>query len=100
LWDCTQVYTGSPGTFIKNEETFYVAPGSASVFELSTLVPGKYSVVDHAIWRVPKGALGYLHVKPIVAPSDCLPQLPSGAFTCKNPGSWPFDIFSPIAFVN
>lgn len=92
-----KVYTGSSETFVKNEETFYVAPGSASVFELSTLVPGTYSVVDHALWRVPKGTLGFLHVNARVTAS-CSTKLPSGAFTCTNPGSWPFDIFSPIAF--
>lgn len=79
-----KVYTGSPDTFVKNEETVYVAPGSASVFEFETLVPGKYLLVDHALWRVPKGALGFLNVNQTVAP------------TRSNPfGSWPLDLYYP-----
>ncbi|MDA8235724.1 MAG: multicopper oxidase domain-containing protein [Clostridia bacterium] len=70
-----RVILGSPETPVKNAETIYVAPGSAAVFELTTLVPGKYLLVDHALWRVPKGALGYLHV--------------------EKTGPWPHDIYSP-----
>jgi nitrite reductase (NO-forming) len=58
-----KVYTGSRKTFVENEETVYVAPGSAAVFELVTPVPGKYLLVDHALFRVPKGAAGLLHVR-------------------------------------
>ena len=47
-----KVYTGSPETFILNEETWYVPPGSVSVFELTTDVPGTYRLVDHALYRV------------------------------------------------
>lgn len=68
-----KVYTGHPDTFIKNEETVYVAPGSAAVFEFKALVPGKYLLVDHSLWRAYKGALGILQVQ------KTLP--------------WPFDIY-------
>ncbi len=57
-----KVYTGSPETFILNEETWYVPPGSVSVFELTTDVPGTYLLVDHALYRVGKGAGGFLIV--------------------------------------
>lgn len=57
-----RVYTGSPETFIMNEETWYVPPGSVSVFEFSPDVPGTYLLVDHALYRVGKGAVGYLIV--------------------------------------
>ncbi|HSL22869.1 MAG TPA: multicopper oxidase domain-containing protein [Vicinamibacterales bacterium] len=70
------VYTGSRSTAVENEETVYVAPGSAAVFELSTPVPGQYLLVDHALFRVPKGAAGFMHV------------------TKKK---WPLDIYSPEA---
>jgi nitrite reductase (NO-forming) len=76
-----QVYTGHPSTPIRNEETVYVAPGSAAVFELTALVPGKYLLVDHALFRVPKGATGFLWVDP-----QC-----HDVNTC----AWPKDIFSP-----
>ena len=59
----------------RNEETVYVPPGSAAMFELSTPVPGTYFIVDHALFRVPKGALGFLNVEQ-VAP-------------------WPEEIYSP-----
>ncbi len=70
-----KVYKGHHRDFARNEETVYVPPGSAAVFELSTPVPGKYLIVDHALFRVPKGAAGYLHVDQI--------------------GDWPDHIYSP-----
>lgn len=57
-----RVYTGHPDTLIKDEETVYVAPGSAAVFELTTPVPGEYILVDHALWRAANGAMGILRV--------------------------------------
>lgn len=82
-----RVYTGSRKTSVENEETLYVAPGSAAVFELSAPVPGQYLLVDHALWRVPKGAAGFMHVecRTPVAPGEPCP-------------TWPNDIYSPEAF--
>jgi nitrite reductase (NO-forming) len=60
IWD--KVYTGHHKDFVRNEETVYVPPGSAAVFELSTPVPGQYLIVDHALWRVPQGAGGFMWV--------------------------------------
>lgn len=57
-----RVYSGSPDTVIENEETWYVPPGSVSVFEFLTDVPGTYLLVDHALYRVGKGAGGALVV--------------------------------------
>ncbi len=57
-----KVYSGSPDTFIANEETWYVPPGSVSIFEFSLDVPGNYLLVDHALYRVGKGAGGLLKV--------------------------------------
>jgi nitrite reductase (NO-forming) len=57
-----KVYTGSPETPILNEETWYVPPGSVSVFEFGVDVPGTYLLVDHALYRVGKGAAGVLAV--------------------------------------
>lgn len=57
-----KVYPGSPETYIGNEETWYVPPGSVSVFEMSLDVPGTYLLVDHALYRVLKGAAGALNV--------------------------------------
>ena len=55
-----KVYSGSPDTFVANEETWYVPPGSVSIIEFKLDVPGKYLLVDHALWRVAKGAAGVL----------------------------------------
>lgn len=57
-----KVYTGSPDTYTLNEETWYVPPGSVATFELTPNVPGDYLLVDHALYRVGKGAGGILHV--------------------------------------
>jgi nitrite reductase (NO-forming) len=70
-----KVYKGHLKDFIRNEETVYVPPGSAAVFDLQTPVPGEYLIVDHALFRVPQGALGILHVDPV--------------------GPFPLDIYSP-----
>ena len=57
-----KVYSGLPETYILNEETWYVPPGSVSTFELSLEEPGTYLLVDHALYRVSKGAAGILQV--------------------------------------
>lgn len=57
-----RVYSGSPETPIKNEETWYVPPGSVSTFEFKLNEPGRYTLVDHALFRIAKGALGVLMV--------------------------------------
>jgi nitrite reductase (NO-forming) len=57
-----KVLSGSPNTPIQNEETWYVPPGSMSIFEFKLDEPGQYTLVDHALWRVAKGAAGLLTV--------------------------------------
>ncbi len=84
-----RVIKGSKQTPELNEETVYVAPGSAATFEMSALVPGQYLLVDHALFRVPKGAGGHMHVLP-----ECASISNPGSWTC---GGWPFSIFSPPA---
>lgn len=48
-----------PGQFV---QTANVPPGSATVVDMKMLVPGTYTLVDHAIFRLDKGAVGYLNV--------------------------------------
>jgi nitrite reductase (NO-forming) len=43
-------------------QTVLVAPGGAAIVEFKVDVPGDYKLVDHAISRVSKGAVGTLHV--------------------------------------
>ena len=44
-------------------QTTLVPPGGATVVEFSLEVPGTYTLVDHAIFRIEKGAVGYLNVE-------------------------------------
>lgn len=69
-----KVYTGAPDTFVRNEETWYVPPGSVSTFELTLDEPGTYLLVDHALFRAGKGALGYLQVSGTHDPAIYSPQ--------------------------
>lgn len=48
-----------PGRFI---QTVAVPPGGSSIVDLHMLVPGTYALVDHAIFRLDKGCVGYLNV--------------------------------------
>ena len=57
-----RVFSGSPDTFVANEEVWYVPPGSVSAFDFKLDVPGQYLLVDHALYRVSKGAAGVLVV--------------------------------------
>jgi copper-containing nitrite reductase len=44
-------------------QTTLVAPGSSTVVEFQTNVPGNLTLIDHAIFRLDKGAVGFLMVK-------------------------------------
>ena len=44
-------------------QTTLVPAGGATVVEFDLEVPGNYTLVDHAIFRVEKGAVGYLQVE-------------------------------------
>ncbi|HEX9780678.1 MAG TPA: copper-containing nitrite reductase [bacterium] len=47
----------------RSVQTTLVPPGGAAVVEFTVEVPGTYTLVDHAIFRVEKGAVGYLQVE-------------------------------------
>lgn len=51
-----------------NIQTTFVPPGGASVMEFQPRVPGSYTLVDHAIFRVDRGAMGVLNVEGPPAP--------------------------------
>ncbi|PHH65583.1 hypothetical protein CDD81_2018 [Ophiocordyceps australis] len=42
--------------------TISVPPGGVSIVDLTMVVPGTYTLVDHAIFRIDKGAVGFLNV--------------------------------------
>jgi len=51
-----------------NVQTTLVPSGSASTVEFVPQVPGNYTLVDHAIFRVDRGAMGTLSVEGAAAP--------------------------------
>ncbi len=69
-----KVYSGSPETFTANEEAWYVPPGSVSTFEMHLDEPGRYLLVDHALYRTQKGAAGYLDVTGEWDPEVYMPE--------------------------
>lgn len=73
-----KVFTGDPETFIASEEVWYVPPGSMAAFEFTLDVPGEYVLVDHALYRVTKGASGILNVAGEHDPSIYDPPAPPG----------------------
>ena len=46
-----------------NIQTTLIPSGSASTVEFKVEVPGDFTLVDHSIFRINKGALGQLHVE-------------------------------------
>jgi nitrite reductase (NO-forming) len=54
---------GSLSNPTENVQTTLVPSGSASVVEFQVNVPGDYTLVDHAIFRMIRGAAGTLHVE-------------------------------------
>lgn len=48
-----------PGQFVS---TVSVPPGGSTIVDMKMMVPGTYTLVDHAIFRLEKGAVGYLNV--------------------------------------
>ncbi|CAG7964469.1 unnamed protein product [Penicillium nalgiovense] len=48
-----------PGQFV---QTVSVPPGGSTVVDMKMMVPGTYTLVDHAIFRLEKGGVGYLNV--------------------------------------
>jgi len=46
----------------RSVQTTLVPAGGATVVEFKVEVPGTYTLLDHAIFRVEKGAVGYLEV--------------------------------------
>jgi len=53
---------------VRNIQTTMVPPGGASVVDFQPLVPGNYTLLDHAIFRVDRGAMGFLSVEGPAAP--------------------------------
>ncbi|OAX79889.1 hypothetical protein ACJ72_05792 [Emergomyces africanus] len=46
----------------RNVQTTTVPPGGATIFDMKAVVPGTYTLVDHAIFRLDKGCVGFINV--------------------------------------
>ena len=44
-------------------QTTLIPAGGAAVVEMDAIVPGNYAIVDHSIFRIEKGAIGFLKVR-------------------------------------
>lgn len=59
-----QVYReGSLADPDRNVQTTLIPAGAASTVEFKIEVPGNFTLVDHSIFRINKGAIGILHVE-------------------------------------
>ncbi len=47
----------------RSVQTTLVPPGGATVVQFGVEVPGNYTLVDHAIFRIEQGAVGYLQIE-------------------------------------
>lgn len=47
----------------RNIQTTLVPSGGSTVVEIQTVVPGSLTLVDHSIFRIDKGAVGFLKVQ-------------------------------------
>jgi copper-containing nitrite reductase len=56
--------------------TVGVPPGGAAIVDLKMIVPGTYTLVDHAIFRMDKGAVGYLNVAGAPRPDILYSEMP------------------------
>lgn len=68
----------------RNVGTVSVPPGGATIVDLKMAVPGSYTIVDHAIFRLDKGAVGFLNVSGPARPDIYVgSQAPEPCIGCK-----------------
>jgi nitrite reductase (NO-forming) len=61
-----------------------IPPGSATCVEIDAIVPGNFTLVDHAIFRMDKGAIGFLKVLGIPRKEILFStELPENCENCK-----------------
>ena len=72
--------TSPPG---RNIQTTLVPPGGSTVVEFIPAVPGNYTLVDHAIFRVDKGCVGFLAATGPARPDIYDGTPPNNCVGCK-----------------
>lgn len=64
--------------------TVPVPPGAATITDMRMIVPGTYTLVDHALFRLDKGAAGFLNVSGKARPDIYQsPEHPEQCVGCK-----------------
>src|SRR6185295_14694291 len=69
IFDRVWEYGSLASPALQSIQTVLVPPGGATITEFVVEVPGDYKLVDHAISRVSKGAVGTLHVEGAANPA-------------------------------
>lgn len=65
----------------QNIQTTLVPAGGATVVDFEAIVPGNYTMVDHSIFRIQKGAIGFIHATGAARPDLYYSEEP--AAPCK-----------------
>ncbi|TWU73336.1 hypothetical protein ED733_004826 [Metarhizium rileyi] len=65
--------TSPPARFVG---TTSVPPGGTTIVDMKMVVPGSYTIVDHAIFRLDKGAVGFINVSGPQRPDVYVGNLP------------------------
>lgn len=62
IFDRVYAYGSLLAEPVPSVQTYFVPPGAAAIVEFKVDVPGRYMLVDHALARVERGLIGFLHV--------------------------------------
>jgi nitrite reductase (NO-forming) len=62
MFDTVYDFGSLNSTQTKDVQTVTVAPGGAVAVDVTFEVPGKYIIVDHALSRLERGLVGFIHV--------------------------------------
>jgi len=63
IFDKVYALGGVQSPPLEGIQTVTVAPGGAVIVEFKPLVPGNYTLVDHALARLERGLVGVMHVE-------------------------------------
>jgi nitrite reductase (NO-forming) len=63
IFDRVYLFGSITSDVLTDVQTITVAPGGAWIVEFTVNVPGDYILVDHALSRLERGAVGILHVE-------------------------------------
>lgn len=62
IFDTVYLHGGLMSPPMRGIQTTLIPAGGSAIVEIDTSVPGNYTLVDHSIFRIEKGAVGFLKV--------------------------------------